>query len=384
MLGNTGMKVGVIALGCEGMLEDECRMTAKLIDEAEKNGVNYFDLYASDPKLHRALGAALKGRRERFLIQGHLCSVWKDGQYKRSRELNEVKEGFENQLKNLGTDYLDVGMIHYVDAVEDWDTVVKNGILDYAEALKKQGRIRHIGMSSHNPLAALKAIETGRIEVLMFSVNPCYDLLPASEDIDLLFSDKSYEKPLLNMDRDRERLYEMCQRMGVGITVMKAFGGGDLLNADSPAGMALTPVQCIHYALTRPAVTAVLSGAHSVEQLDESLKYLSADEKARDYAEAFAKMPKVSWKGHCMYCSHCAPCPVKISVADVTKYMALCAAQGSVPETVREHYALPVRRRYPRQYAQGRRDLRLLKELFSIGKGEGPSRQPVKKLPNPL
>ena len=50
-------------------------------------------------------------------------------------------------------------------------------------------------------------------------------------------------------------------------------------------------------------------------------------------------MPKISWAGHCMYCGHCAPCPQDISVADVTKFLNLCRAQGEVPETVREHYA---------------------------------------------
>ena len=57
----------------------------------------------------------------------------------------------------LDTDYLDVGMIHYCDAMKDWETIVENGILDYARELKKQGRIRHIGLSSHNPLVAERA-----------------------------------------------------------------------------------------------------------------------------------------------------------------------------------------------------------------------------------
>ena len=154
-----------------------------------------------------------------------------------------------------------------------------------------------------------------------------------------LWADKNYEKPLVNMDADRQALYETCQRMGVGITVMKAFGGGDLLDASmSPAGKALTAVQCIHYALTRPAVATVLAGAHSLEQLEESISYEDAPEAEKDYAGTFATFPNISWKGHCMYCSHCAPCPNKIDVAAVTKFLNLAKAQGEVPETVREHY----------------------------------------------
>ncbi|MBQ2202730.1 MAG: aldo/keto reductase, partial [Clostridia bacterium] len=171
-LGNTGLKVSVIGMGCEGMNEDEYRMTGKLFDAAERLGINYFDLYASDPNLRAAIGAALKGRRERFVIQSHLCSVWKDGQYCRTRDLDETKRGFEEMLSLLGTDSIDVGMIHYCDAMSDWEAIVDNGILDYARELKRAGRIRHIGLSSHNPLVAERAVLEGGIEVLMFSVNP--------------------------------------------------------------------------------------------------------------------------------------------------------------------------------------------------------------------
>ncbi|MDD3410834.1 MAG: aldo/keto reductase [Eubacteriales bacterium] len=340
-LGATGLSVSEIGLGCEGMLENGCAMAQTLLDVAEQNGVNYFDLYSSNPELHQALGKALKGRREKFLIQGHVCSAWIDGQYKRTRKMNEVKPAFEALLRGLAADYLDVGMIHYVDSLDDWHEVETGGVLDYVKQLKAEGRVRHIGMSSHNPQAAMAAVRSGAVEVLMFSVNPCYDLQPAGEDCEELWKDENYAEALTNMDPEREALYEACQRMGVGITVMKAFGGGDLLKADqSPAGVALTANQCIHYALTRPAVATVLAGAHSAEQLLDALRYETAADEERDYAAAFAAMPKISWQGHCMYCSHCAPCPKGISVADVTKYLNLCKAQGEIPETVREHYAL--------------------------------------------
>ena len=340
-LGNTGLRVSVIGLGCEGMLEENCGMAAKLFDEAERLGINYFDLYSSDPALRAAVGKAIRGRREKFIIQSHICSVWKNGQYLRTRKLEEVKAGFEEMLSLLGVEYIDVGMIHYCDAMSDWEEIVNNGVLEYARELKVAGRIRHIGLSSHNPLVAERAVKEGGIEVLMFSVNPCYDLQPADEDVERLWAEDAYSGQLINMDPDRQRLYETCLRMGVGITVMKAFAGGDLLNAElSPAGVALTANQCISYALSRPAVSVVLAGAHSVEQLQESASYCTASEEERDYAAALASFPKIRWEGHCMYCSHCAPCPMEISVADVTKFLHLAEAQGKLPETVREHYVV--------------------------------------------
>ena len=339
-LGRTGIQVGEIGMGCEGFTGKTAGQVLEMVDLMASAGVNCIDLYTPNPQVRGDLGAALEGRREKFVLQGHICSVWKDGQYKRTRDLAESKAGMAEQLRLLRTDYLDVGMIHYVDALSDWETVLKNGILDYALELKDAGTIKSIGLSSHNPEVALAAVNTGKIDVLMFSVNPCYDLQPANEDVEELWADKNYEKPLVNMDPQRQELYETCQRLGVGITVMKAFGGGDLLKADmSPAGVSLTALQCLHYALTRPAVASIMCGARSMEDLRASIAYEEASDEERDYAAAFAAMPKISWVGHCMYCGHCAPCPKGIDVAGVTKFLNLCKAQGEIPETVREHYA---------------------------------------------
>ncbi len=340
-LGATGLKVSEIGIGCEGFAGDDCRNTKVLLDMAEENGINYFDLYTSNPEVRASVGNALLGRREKFIIQSHICSVWKNNQYERSRKIEEVRTGFEEMLALLQTDYIDVGMIHYVDSLTDWQEIAEGPVLQYALELKEAGKIHHIGLSSHNPQVALKAVESGHIEVLMFSVNPCYDLQPASEDVEDLWREKNYAAPLVNMDPERQELYEVCQRLGVGITVMKAFGGGDLLDASlSPAGKALTANQCLHYALTRPAVATVLAGARTAEQLKISLAYEEASDDEKDYALAFASFPNISWKGHCMYCSHCAPCPKQIDVASVTKFLNLARAQGEVPETVREHYAV--------------------------------------------
>ena len=83
-----------------------------------------------------------------------------------------------------------------------------------------------------------------------------------------------------------------------------------------------------------------MCGAHSVEQLRICASYENASKEVKDYATALASFPNISWKGHCMYCSHCAPCPNKIDVASVTKFLNLVLAQNTVPETVRDHYNL--------------------------------------------
>ena len=100
-------------------------------------------------------------------------------QYKRTREIEEVREGFQDQLQRLGTDHVEIGMIHYVDSLTDWEAVCSGPVMAYARELKERGIIGAIGLSSHNPEAALAAVHTGLVDVLMFSVNPCYDLQPA-------------------------------------------------------------------------------------------------------------------------------------------------------------------------------------------------------------
>ena len=154
-----------------------------------------------------------------------------------------------------GTDYIGRRHDHYADSLEDWNGVVNGPVMEYARGLKAAGKRKGCRHEQHNPETAAAAAKSGLCDVIMFSVNPCYDLQPAGEDCEQLWNGESYAKPLVNMDRSARALYEYCQSAGVAITVMKAFGGGDLLDEKlSPAGKALTVNQCLHYALTRPAL----------------------------------------------------------------------------------------------------------------------------------
>ena len=202
VLGRTGLSVGEIGFGCEGMVEHP-EWTEDFINVMEEQGANCIDLYAPHPAFRDALGKALQGRRDKFVLQAHLCTIWKDGQYKRTRDIEDVKAGFEDQLKRLKTDHLEIGMVHYVDSLSDWQRIQEGDVMAYALELKAAGVIGSIGLSSHNPEAALAAVESGLVDVLMFSVNPCYDLQPGNENLELLWAPESYAKPLLNMDPQR-------------------------------------------------------------------------------------------------------------------------------------------------------------------------------------
>ncbi len=337
-LGKTEVMVSEIGFGAEWlerMKPEECRAVIKTCEE---QGINILDCWMSEPNVRSAIGMCIKDAREKWYIQGHIGSTWQDGQYVRTREVPKVKAAFEDLLARLGTDYIDFGMIHYVDSETEWEEIVKGPFMEYVHELKEKGVIKHIGLSSHNPKAAKKAVLSGEIEMLLFSVNPAFDLMPPTENIDDYFAEQ-YDASLAGMDPERAELYELCERQDVGITVMKGFAGGRLFDGKaSPFGVALTPVQCIHYALTRPGVGSIMAGFSKPEHVLEAAGYENASEEEKDYASVLADAPKHAFSGKCMYCNHCRPCPAGIDIAMVNKFYDLAAMQDSVPASVKAHY----------------------------------------------
>ena len=337
-LGKTGLTVSEIGLGGEWLERHTTEECVAVLDRCHQCGINLLDCWMSEPNVRSNLGAALRGRREQWYIQGHIGSTWQDGQYVRTRELPAVKAAFEDLLARLETDYIDLGMIHFVDAQSEWESILHSDFLDYVMDLKARGVIRHVGLSTHNPLIGKLAAESGFVEVILFSVNPAFDLLPPSENIETYMADE-FDAALGGIAPERAELYRICEQRGVAITVMKGFAGGRLFDPDrSPFGVTLTPVQCLHYCLTRPAVASVLVGFDTPEQVDSAVAYETADEAAKDYATVLAHAPRHSFHGQCTYCGHCKPCPVGIDIAMVNKLYDLAAMQPQVPATLRAHY----------------------------------------------
>lgn len=340
MLGRTGLEVSAIGMGCEAFESLDYEASEKLLDYAVSMGINCFDVYTSNPAVRSKMGKALqKYPRASFVIQGHLGTDWQNEQYCRTRDIEAVKASFNNLLQDMQLDYVDIGMIHYCDDKKDFDIIFEGEVIKYAKELKEQGIIGCIGLSTHNTDVALWAVETGLIDVIMFSVNPAYDMLPACDDVEHFFEEDAFDVVYEGIDPKREQLYSICRNEGVALTVMKPFAGGLLLDEkQTPFGEAMTPVQCLAYCLDRPAVASVMAGMSDIEQIDAALAYLDASKQEKDYSLVLASAPKQAFRGHCMYCGHCAPCSVKIDIAAVNKYLDLALAQGFVPETVREHY----------------------------------------------
>ncbi len=337
-LGKTGLKVSEIGLGGEWLERHNTAEVKEVIDHCAQAGINILDCWMSEPNVRSNIGAALEGQRQRWIIQGHIGSIWQNGQYVRTRELGKVREAFQDLLDRLRTDYIDLGMIHFVDEAAEFHRIMEGDFIEYVKELKQKGVIHHIGMSTHNPDVAKLAAQSGIVEMILFSVNPAFDMLPATEDLNDYFKEE-YAENLGGIAPERAELYRFCEQNGVGITVMKGYAGGRLFSADtSPFGVALTPVQCLHYALTRPAVASVMAGFDTPEHVDAAVAYETASEEEKDYASVLAGAPRHAYTGQCTYCGHCAPCPSGIDIAMVNKLYDLAKMQDAVPPTVRAHY----------------------------------------------
>ena len=97
-LGRTGMVVSAISLGCEHLQGKDFSTVKTVIDAALDSGINFMDVFMSEPQVRTDIGKALEGRRRDVIIQGHIGSCWVDGQYKVSRDINEITVAFEDLL----------------------------------------------------------------------------------------------------------------------------------------------------------------------------------------------------------------------------------------------------------------------------------------------
>lgn len=337
-LGKTDLMVSEIGLGAEWLERRSREEVEAVVHYCEEQGINIFDCWMSEPEVRSNLGHAIKGRRDKWIIQGHIGSTHQNGQYVRTRDMKYVPAAFEDLLARMQTDYIDIGVINYVDDVEDFKRSTTGAFIDYVHELKASGKIRYVGMSTHNPIIARMAVESGEVDVILFSINPAFDMRPPNEDImDLL--DGHYDPALSGIVPERAELYRLCEARGVGLTVMKAYAGGRLFDpALSPFGTALTPVQCLHYALTRPAVASIMVGVETPQQMAAAIAYETATADEKDYATVLANAPRHACSGQCTYCGHCAPCPKGIDIAMVNKLYDLATMSDTPPASVVDHY----------------------------------------------
>ena len=338
-IGGTGLRGSIIGLGCEHLDGKPYAQVRDTIDTAIDCGVNIFDVFMPGREIRENIAAAIGSRRDKVMIQGHFGSTDVNQQYDISRDLSVVQKYFEDLLRIFGG-YIDFGMMFFMDSEADYKGVFETGFADYVQRLKQQGDIGHVGFSSHNPEMAARVIETGVPEMMLFSINPAFDLYPAETYIlDTLQNDID-PSAFRGLDPKRAALYKLCEQKGIGITVMKTLGAGKLISPEhTPFQAPMTVTQCIHYALTRPAVASVMLGCKTGEEVLDCVRYLEAGSRARDYSQVLSTL-RNDFRGNCVYCSHCQPCSSGIDIAAVNRYLDIARLDAeNVPPSVRTHYA---------------------------------------------
>ncbi len=341
-LGRTELDVSEIGMGLEHLLDKDEAVVAETIQTAIRGGVNYFDClplseYSTETGENEAylkLGRALEGCRE-WVYLTFLAYV--------SRPLPYIQADFACYLRALRTDHTDVFILACCDRLVDFEQATGAGsLLEYAKKLRGEGKVRHIGFSTHNAELAHRVIRSGDFDVLMFPVNPAFDVIPDEERFhsDILGNiwDAAYQFTSADGGpRPRTSVYDACERYGVGLVAMKPFAGGFIFGVEKAAGF--TPLNLLSYALAQAGVSTVVPGCANPREIEQILAYHSAPAEALDYSGAVAKS-RWSVRGNCLYCSHCQPCAVRIDIAAVNRLLDSARAGASADmRGMRERYA---------------------------------------------
>jgi len=340
--GSTGLEVSEVGLGLEHLDRDDTASLVATVRAAVDGGANFFDLTIFTPEARDRMGEALRGIRDRVLLAGH--QGYDPTDEPRSplvRERETSGKVFDDLLRRLATDRIDVAWLSLVDNVEDYTKVMsEGGLLGFARELRRAGKARYIGLSTHVCSIGVRAVESGAIDVLMFPVNPAHDLVPEEAETGA-WQARSYlpspERAAGPAD-DRRELYLRCARLGVALVAMKPYAGGVLLRggtlsgslSDAPdvrsgelaraVGISLSPAQLLSYALSQPGVCTAVPGCRSPGEVRAALAYLEAGPAERDFSAIDAN---TLWKlrRRCVYCDHCLPCPEGIAVGSLLRLL---------------------------------------------------------------
>jgi len=330
-LGRTGLRVSEIGMGLEHLLDKDEKTVAKTIRAAIKGGVNYFDCLplteysqaTGTNEGYEKLGRAIHGLRDQVYLSFIAYVARPPYNYTADMPLSYVQADFECYLRALDTGYTDVFIVACCDNEVDYEQATGSGsLLEYARGLQSAGRVKHIGLSTHNTDIAHRAIESGCFDVLMYPVNPAFDVLDDEEtyNADILGNiwDKAHDFKAQGKGgaQPRKDVFTACARHNIGLVAMKPFAGGFILGVEKDAGF--TPLNLVSYALAQSGVSAVIPGCSNPREVKQILKYHTAPARALNYSAAVAQS-RWSVKGNCLYCSHCLPCPAGIDIARVIK-----------------------------------------------------------------
>ncbi len=276
-LGNTGIVVNKNGFGALPIQRIDMDSAVRLIHMALDGGVDFFDTARAYSDSEEKLGKAFEGiDRSRFYIATKTAA--KTGE--------QLRAELATSLNNLKTDYVDIYQLHCAPKCfrpEDADGV-------YAAALeaKKEGKIKHIGITAHLLNVAQEAVESGLYETLQFP-----------------FAYISGEKEIA--------LVKKCEEAGMGFLGMKGLAGGLLTNSRL----------CYWFACQYESVLP-LWGVQRESELAEFLSYQNNPPVMDDEMKAVYEKDLVELSGDfCRGCGYCMPCPKGIQINNCARISQL-------------------------------------------------------------
>lgn len=236
-LGNTGVTPTRVGLGGEGILRTFGKSTAAkaVIDEAVRQGINYFDSARAYAGSEGYYGAYWPYHRE---ARAQVFQTSKSA----SRDREGATRDLETTLRTMGVEHLDLWQIHDVRTMDDIEAIEREGgALEVFIQAKEEGYVKHIGVTGHHdPDIITYAIEHWPVETVLLPVNPVEGAIGGFLD----------------------RTLPAARRKGLGVIGMKILGAGNYIYNE----LGITPEQLIRYALSQPISVAIV-GCKTTEEV---------------------------------------------------------------------------------------------------------------------
>lgn len=266
-LGSTGITVPQNAFGALPIQRVSTEMAVKLLRRAYEGGMRFFDTARAYSDSEVKVGETFDGMREKVFI------ATKTG----AKTPEEVRAQVETSLKNLRTDYIDIYQFHCAD--QCYRPGDGTGMYECMQELKKEGKIRHIGITAHKLYIAEEAVESGLYETLQYP-----------------FSYLSSEKEIA--------LVKKCKEANMGFIAMKGLAGG-LINR-SEAAMAF---------MSQFDNALPIWGIQKEKELEEWLSYMAETPTMNEELTAYIEKEQKELTGEfCRGCGYCMPCPAGIMI----------------------------------------------------------------------
>ncbi len=251
-LGKTGYNVSLFGLGGQSTVEqpDKLDESVEIINRAIDLGVNYIDTAAAYGRgiSEQYIGEVMKHRRDEVF----LATKSHDRSYDGTMRL------FEQSLKNLQTDYVDLYQVHNVRTQNDLDRMfADDGVMKAFEKLRSEGAVRFLGLSGHrDPSILKKAIEQYEYDCLLMALNAA----------DIHHAPFQYE------------LLDAAVKKNLGIIAMKIPARGRIFREDGITTME----QALGYVYSFTISTAIV-GITTIDQLEENVQITRNFEKYDDH-----------------------------------------------------------------------------------------------------